>query len=144
MRAHSTMIVPQAEARTDWRQLLLLGLGMQGSLERAEQQLEVQKEQDMQQQGRGRRRQAGRVGKKKPPADLLVLDLPWLVHWPKFVLWCMFQGCHLALASVESTAGEGALADHVLFCRLQRQLLVICLHCKSLCVVVKWQQTSSA
>jgi hypothetical protein len=117
MRAHSTMIVPQTAANADWRQLLLLALGMQGNLERVQQQgqqLEVRKEQDTQQllqqqhQGHGRRRHQGRVWKKKPPADLLVLDLPWLVHWPKLVVWCLFQSCHLALAIVESTAGEGA------------------------------------
>jgi hypothetical protein len=117
MRAHSTMIVPQTAANADWWQLLLLALGMQGSLERAQQQqqqIQVQKEQDtqlllqQQRQGHGRRRQQGRLRRKQPPADLLVLDLPWLVHWPKLVVWCMFQSCHLALAIVESTAGEGA------------------------------------
>jgi hypothetical protein len=113
MRAHSTMIVPQSAANASWRQLLLLGLGLQGGLEREQQQqrqqqMEVQQQQQ-QQQGSSRRRQGGRVGsKKKPPADLLVLDLPWVVQWPKLLLWCLFQSCHLALAVVESTAAEGA------------------------------------
>ncbi|KAF6262015.1 hypothetical protein COO60DRAFT_1699568 [Scenedesmus sp. NREL 46B-D3] len=108
VRAHSTMIVPQAAANADWRQLLLLALGLQGSLDRAQQQQQRNVEQQHgMQQGHGIRRQQRQWTRKEPPADLLVLDLPWLVHWPKLVVWCLFQSCHLALAIVESTSGEG-------------------------------------
>jgi hypothetical protein len=43
-------------------------------------------------------------GKQRKPQrpDMLVLDLPWIYHWPKFLLWLLFEGCHLALAVGES------------------------------------------
>jgi hypothetical protein len=43
-------------------------------------------------------------GKQRKPQrpDMLVLDLPWIYHWPKFLLWLLFEGCHIALAVGES------------------------------------------
>lgn len=38
--------------------------------------------------------------------DMLVLDLPWYYHWPKAVIWLLFEGCHIALAVGESLANN--------------------------------------
>ena len=57
----------------------------------------------------------GRHGHQKKPQrqDMLVLDLPWVYHWPKLVIWVLFEGCHIAIA-VGETLGEvdGELAHN--------------------------------
>jgi hypothetical protein len=49
----------------------------------------------------------GRHGHQKKPQrqDMLVLDLPWVYHWPKVIVWLLFEGCHIAIA-VGETMGE--------------------------------------
>jgi len=54
--------------------------------------------------------QSSKKGQRQPKAqkplkpDMLVLDLPWVYHWPKLVLWLLFEGCHITLAVGESLA----------------------------------------
>lgn len=43
----------------------------------------------------------GRQQKPQRP-DMLVLDLPWYYHWPKAVVWLLFECIHIALAVGES------------------------------------------
>lgn len=138
MRAHSTMIVPQAAATATQWQLLLLGLGFTSELDKQDQlhqlrEREKQQEQagsniaqtdgaaagssSTQQQQPLRPSMAAAVRQMtlrpvirrggKPPPDLLVLDLPWRVHWPKAIVWCVFEACALALVLVESNNKEG-------------------------------------
>lgn len=45
----------------------------------------------------------------KKPSDMLVLDLPWLYHWPKLMLWLAFESCHATLAILEELSRQGTL-----------------------------------
>lgn len=42
---------------------------------------------------------------KPQRVDMLVLDLPWVYHWPKLLVWVLFELCHIAIA-VGETLGE--------------------------------------
>jgi hypothetical protein len=43
---------------------------------------------------------------------MLVLDLPWVYHYPKAVLWVLFEACHVLLAVQESLdSSESELAS---------------------------------
>lgn len=58
-------------------------------------------QQPAKQSGKQRQRQ-----QKPQRPDMLVLDLPWYYHWPKAVIWLLFEGCHIALAVGESMANS--------------------------------------
>jgi hypothetical protein len=52
------------------------------------------------QRGKGGRSSA--AGWKPPRPDMLVLDLPWVYHWPKLLLWLLFEGVLVTLAVQDS------------------------------------------
>jgi hypothetical protein len=59
-----------------------------------------QQQQRAQQQQQGAK-QLGKPQKQQRP-DMLVLDLPWVYHWPKLLLWVLFEGCNIVLTVGES------------------------------------------
>lgn len=136
IRAHSTTIVLPTAANAAKGQLLLLALGLpsvlgiglrRGSRNTAPSATSdkhasngvasasstdpvpggamVPEEQQQQQHQRGRK--GFFKSSRKRPSDMLVLDLPWLYHWPKMLLWLAFEACHAALASFEDQSERG-------------------------------------
>lgn len=76
----------------------------------AQEQMHTAATQQLMQQQQRQQRQFSKKGQRQAKAqkpqrpDMLVLDLPWVYHWPKLVLWLLIEGCHITLAVGESLA----------------------------------------
>jgi hypothetical protein len=57
--------------------------------------------QQQQQQLQWRQQLHGGRERQQQRPDMLVLDLPWLYHWPKLLCWLAFEACHVVLATLE-------------------------------------------